>query len=236
MNILRWVLYITLFFTTQAYAGECVILLHGLARSNASMSKMESALIDAGFKTVNHNYPSTKHQIAELSENEIPAALEHCSPDDTVHFVTHSLGGILLRHYLSNKKLAQLGRVVMLGPPNKGSHIVDVLRRVPGYKLIYGPAGMQLGTDAASVPNLLDSAQFEVGIIAGNKNANFFLSSMVANPDDGTVSVESTKLEGMSDHIVLHVSHYRMMKDKEVIMQTLHFLQSGRFNHLKYMG
>lgn len=231
MNVFRWVLYLTFISATPACASDCVILLHGLARSNASMSKMEAALIEAGFKTVNHDYPSTKHQIARLSEDEISSALSHCSTDDTIHFVTHSLGGILVRHYLLSRNLDQLGRVVMLGPPNKGSHVVDLLRGIPGFELINGPAGLQLGTEASSVPNELGPATFEVGIIAGDKSINLILSSMLANPDDGKVSVESTKLQGMSDHIVLHVTHPLMMRDKEVISQTLHFLQSGRFNH-----
>lgn len=229
MNVFRWVLYLTFISVTPAYASDCVILLHGLARSSASMSKMEAALVEAGFKTVNHNYPSTKHQIARLSEHEISAALSFCSADDTVHFVTHSLGGILVRHFLSARNLDHLGRVVMLGPPNKGSHVVDLLREMPGYELINGPAGLQLGTEASSVPNVLGPATFEVGIIAGDKSINLILSTMLANPDDGKVSVESTKLQGMSDHIVLPVTHPLMMRDREVISQTLHFLQSGMF-------
>jgi hypothetical protein len=235
MNVFRWVLYLTFISATPAYASDCVILLHGMARSNASMSKMEAALVEAGFKTVNHDYPSTEHQIAKLSTDEIPKALSHCSSDDTVHFVTHSLGGILVRHYLSTRNLDHLGRVVMLGPPNKGSHVVDLLRGIPGYKAINGPAGLELGTEASSVPNVLGPATFEVGIIAGDKSINLILSTMLTNPDDGKVSVESTKLQGMSDHIVLHVTHPLMMRDKEVISQTVHFLRSGEFKRSKEM-
>jgi len=233
VNITSWIFCIAIFSTTQAWASDCVILLHGLARSNASMDKMETALIEAGFKTVNHDYPSTEYKIAKLSEDEIPAALNHCSVDDTIHFVTHSLGGILVRYYLQNQDLEQLGRVVMLGPPNKGSHVVDLLRDSPGFEFINGPAGRQLGTEASSVPNLLGPANFDLGIIAGSSSINLILSTMLANPDDGKVSVESTKLDGMSDHIVLPVTHPFMMKNEEVILQTVHFLKEGRFKREK---
>ncbi len=216
---------------SEASASDCVILLHGLARTNASMSIIEATLVEAGFETVNFDYPSTKYPIADLSETQIPLALDDCSPDMTVHFITHSLGGILVRHYLGNHELERLGRVVMLGPPNKGSHVVDVLRDFPGYELINGPAGMQLGTEPTSIPNSLGSADFEVGIIAGSRSVNLILSNFLVNPDDGKVSVANTKLDGMSDHIVLPVTHTFMMRDEEVVRQTLQFLKTGKFDH-----
>ncbi len=223
----------SLLISYETSADNCVILLHGLARTSASMSVIESTLGEAGFKTVNHDYPSTRYPIDELSESQLPLAIGRCSPDDRVHFVTHSLGGILVRYYLENHELESLGRVVMLGPPNKGSHVVDVLRDYPGYELINGPAGMQLGTEATSIPNALGPAKFELGIIAGSRSVNLILSNLLANPDDGKVSVASTKLDGMSDHIVLPVTHTFMMRDDEVIAQIVRFLQSGEFDHSK---
>lgn len=118
----------------------------------------------------------------------------------------------------------------MLGPPNKGSQVTDKLKNVPGYKLINGPAGMQLGTDLESVPVNLERAEFEVGVIAGTRSINLILSTMLPNPDDGKVSVENTKLEGMADHITVPVSHPYIMKDARVIDQAIFFLKNGRFN------
>ena len=126
-----------------------------------------------------------------------------------------------------------MGRVVMLGPPNKGSQVVDELRSMPGFELINGPAGLQLGTENDSVPNTLGPADFEVGIIAGTSTINFFLSTMLPNPNDGKVSVESTKLEGMTDHISMPVTHPFMMKNEQVIKQVIYFLNNGVFKSTK---
>ena len=117
----------------------------------------------------------------------------------------------------------------MLGPPNKGSEVVDKLAGLPGFKLVNGVAGLQLGTDAASVPNKLGAAEFELGVIAGTKSVNWMLSLLIPSTDDGKVSVDSTKLEGMKDHIEMPVTHPFMMSDKKVIAQVIGFLETGQF-------
>ena len=139
------------------------------------------------------------------------------------------MGGLLLRQYLNQHKVDNLGRAVMLGPPNQGSHVVDKLKGVPGFKTINGPAGMQMGTKAKDAPQQLPAANFELGIIAGTRSVNPLLSTLLPNPDDGKVSVEHTKLEGMKDHISLPVTHTFMMKNKKVIEQVLCFLRKGEF-------
>lgn len=206
-----------------------VILLHGLARTDKSMGKIEGILSRQGYCVTNVSYDSRDGDIETLASKAIVPALIDCPPADQVHFVTHSLGGILLRQYLSNDSIENLGRVVMLGPPNNGSEVVDELRKVPGFDLWNGEAGLELGTDANSVPRRLGSANFELGVIAGTSSINPLLSNMIPGPDDGKVSVESTRLEGMSDHIEMEVTHTFMMLDDEVIKQVISFLQSGKF-------
>ena len=219
-------------WSAPSEARDCVVLLHGLARSDGSMEEMAQSLEEAGFEVVNHDYPSTEYPIEELSLAAIRAGVSECPEGSRVNFVTHSLGGILVRYYLEYHDLDNLGRVVMLGPPNKGSQVVDAMAEVPGFELLHGPAGLQLGTDSSSLPNSLGAADFEVGIIAGTRSINLILSQLLPNPDDGKVSVESTKLEGMSDHITVPVSHPFLMKDEEVIRQTIHFLRYGQFQEL----
>lgn len=209
--------------------GESVVLLHGLARTDRSFSKLEAALTDIGYHVVNLGYPSRSGDIETLANEFIPKALSHCPSGNAVHFVTHSLGGILVRQYLSERSIDGLGRVVMLGPPNQGSQVVDKLQDAPGFRLVNGPAGVQLGTGELSVPNRLGPANFEVGIIAGTRSINLILSTMLPSPDDGKVSVENTKLEGMADHATLPVSHPFLMKNDRVIEQVMRFLATGAF-------
>jgi triacylglycerol esterase/lipase EstA (alpha/beta hydrolase family) len=210
--------------------SECVILLHGLARMASSMEKIEKRLIKAKYSVINVNYPSRSYPLEELAEKVISEAISQCGVK-RINFVTHSMGGLLVRQYLSLHKIENLNRVVMLGPPNKGSEIVDKLGDIPGFRLSNGAAGMQLGTDDFSVPKKLGKANFNVGIIAGTKSINWILSTLIPGIDDGKVSVINTKLDGMKDHIELETTHPFMMKNNEVIEQVVHYLRTGKFQH-----
>lgn len=193
------------------------------------MDKLEQRLNERGFLAINLGYPSTDYPIEVLAEKAISPALEKCPAGKAVNFVTHSLGGILVRQYLSARAVPNLGRVVMLGPPNNGSEVVDKLADTPGYYFINGDAGMQLGTGDSSVPRKLGPANFDVGIIAGNRSVNLILSTLIPGADDGKVSIERTRLEGMSDHLEMPVTHTFMMQNDDVISQVIHYLDYGRF-------
>jgi len=216
-----------------AQAADCVVLLHGLARTSTSMNKMQRELDHAGYLTANIDYPSRDHTVEELADTVVPEGLEACRVQEgvaSIHFVTHSLGGILLRQYLSNNEIADLGRVVMLGPPNQGSAAVDELIDVPGFDWVNGPAGRQLGKGEDSVPLKLGPAEFELGVIAGNRTIDPITSAVLENPDDGRVSVEDTRLDGMADFVVVEHSHAFMMRMRKPIELTKAFLRSGSFS------
>ena len=216
-----------------AQAGECVVLLHGLMRGATSMNKMQRGLDEAGFITANIEYPSRDHTIEELADIAVPDGLAACREHDgidRIHFVTHSLGGILLRQFLSTNDIPELGRVVMLGPPNQGSLAADEMVDVPGFDWINGPAGRQLGKGEESVPLGLGPADFELGVIAGNRTIDPITSAVLPNPDDGRVSVEDTKLEGMTDFVVVDHSHAFMMRMQRPIDLTIAFLNDGKFS------
>jgi pimeloyl-ACP methyl ester carboxylesterase len=228
MKLIATVFLLCLSMNIQA---SCVILLHGLARTSDSMDILEKSLLTEGFSTVNDGYPSREQPVELLADLAIKPAIKKCPTGVDVNFVTHSLGGILVRQYLSQHTVANLSRVVMLGPPNKGSEVVDKLRRVPGFHFSNGDAGLQRGSGALSVPHALGAAEFDVGIVAGTKSINWILSALIPGVDDGKVSIESTKLVGMSDHIEMPVTHPFMMKNEKVITQVGNYFTSGRFEH-----
>lgn len=197
------------------------------------MDKMENQLASEGYRVINVGYPSRHHNIETLSIMAIPEGIAGCSAQDAspIHFVTHSLGGILLRHYQQHSSIDQLSRVVMLGPPNQGSETVDKLKSLPGFGWLNGPAGAQLGTSPNDTPKTLGPVNFELGVIAGTRSINLLLSQFLPNPDDGKVSVSSTRVDGMQDHLLVPVSHPFLMKDERVIDQVKHFLKVGHFQH-----
>lgn len=213
---------------------ENVILLHGLARTKFSMARLATELAN-DYHLINHTYPSRKYSIEELARLAIKPALARCNKNQPVHFVTHSLGGILVRQYLSEHDIPNLGHVVMLGPPNHGSEIVDFFKQSPFLQTLFyaanGPAGKQLGTDQTSKPNSLGEVKFPLGVVAGNKSFNLLLSMFLPTEGDGKVTVESSKVQGMIDHLILPVDHTFMMRDPTVIRQVKAFLQNGFFDH-----
>lgn len=232
-----------LLLSCSASAQDCVVLLHGLLRSDSSMATLEQALSEQGYTVVNMDYPSTEYPIEHLADTYVAQAINQCHThnhsnthstinsdiDSNTHFVTHSMGGILVRDYVDRHGSAGIGRVVMLGPPNQGSEAVDKLRFLPVFGWLHGPAGLQLGTDQQSRVKQLGAVDFELGVIAGTQSINPLLSVLIPGRDDGKVSVENTKVLGMKEHKVMSVTHPMMMKNAEVIGQTVQFLATGTF-------
>ncbi len=213
-------------------AKDAVVLLHGLSRSRWSLWRLQRSL-RSEYNVINQSYPSRQNSVEELAKLAIEPALALCADAPRIHFVTHSLGGILVRQYLSENTIQNLGKVVMLGPPNQGSELVDTFRSTPLLRSLFdrinGPAGAQLGTGSNSKPQQLGAANFSCGVIAGNRNLNVIYRFLMPKNSDGKVSVASTHIEGLSDHVELPVDHTFMMNDSRVIKATHHFLKHGHF-------
>ena len=208
---------------------EAVILLHGLARSDRSMRPLEKHLTQAGYQVYNFPYDSTE-QSPETLVDQLSRRIDVCcTKAPALHFVGHSLGGILIRAYLAENTPSNVGRVVMLAPPNRGSEIIDTFGDSAVFQWAMGPSALQLGTDAKSLPNRLPAPDVELGVIAATGSVNPIGSILIPNEDDGMVSLESTKVNGMTDFLVVSSSHAFIMRSEEVGIQVVHFLRSGRF-------
>jgi hypothetical protein len=216
---------------TTDNAFEAVILLPGLARTPRSMKKMASRLEREGYAVEILDYPSREKTVEQLSEEHLRPAVDAwlLAGVGRIHFVSHSLGGIVLRHYLAHHALPERGRLVMLGAPNRGSEVVDRLGAMPVFAWINGPAGRQLGTGPDALPNTLPDPGGEVAVIAGTNSINWILSTMIPGEDDGKVSVERTRLPDMTAFAEVPVSHPFLMADQAVIDMVVVFLATGSF-------
>jgi pimeloyl-ACP methyl ester carboxylesterase len=209
---------------------EGVVLLHGLGRTAASMRPIEKALRAAGYLVVNDGYPSTREPIERLA-GSVGSGIAKCRAAGAtgIHFVTHSLGGILVRSWFQDHTAPEARRLVMLGPPNHGSEIADRRRGAAWYRWLTGPAGQQLGTEASSAPNRCGPIPLEIGVIAGTLSAEPWFAGSFDGPNDGKVAVASARLAGMRDFLTVPRSHTFMMRSDVVIRQVLAFLREGRF-------
>lgn len=214
---------------TPLAASDVVILLHGLARTSSSMEKMEAKLKAEGYKVHNLDYPSRHQSIDTLATIVRAQVADNTDSGDTIHFVTHSMGGIIVRTIQKKAPFENIGRVVMLSPPNQGSELVDTLGEYSAFGWVNGPAGDQLGTDTNGFIANLGPVEFDLGVVTGDYTINGINSMIIPGDDDGKVSVESAKVEGMSDYRVIHATHPYIMKNKESIELTLRFLKTGTF-------
>jgi pimeloyl-ACP methyl ester carboxylesterase len=218
-------------FSTAPALRDRVILIHGLGRSPLSMVWLKWSLQRAGYEVTSLRYPSLRADALRTASERLDRILDErvqANPGK-IHFVTHSLGGIVLRDYLASHTITNLGRVVMLAPPNHGSELADHLKKRWLGRFLIGPVACELGTTASDLPARLGPAHFPLGIIAADGPGIPWNCFVCKGPSDGIVSVESAKLEGMSDFMVVHGSHTLLMCRSDVCRQVRCFLENGQF-------
>lgn len=209
---------------------DTLVLVHGLGRTPRSLWLLARVARRRGYHVIAWRYPSRRGTVAEHAaalDRELTATLR--SVPGRAHFVTHSLGGLLIRAYLGAVSLPTLGRVVMLAPPNQGSEVADRLRGWWAFRLVTGPAGQELGTGADGAAARLPTPDAEVGIIAGDRCVNPLFGRWIGGPSDGKVAVRRTLLRGMRDHLVVRSGHTLLPWRRSVIRQVFAFLETGRF-------
>lgn len=212
-------------------AKASVVLLHGLGRTGLSMQLPALALRRAGYRTLTPYY-GLRRSMPEIVDHLAPRIARFAAGHDgPLHFVTHSLGGLVARALITADRPATLGRVVMLAPPNAGSALADLVTALGLENAILGKVGGHLRTRrSADTERLLGPVDYDLGIIAGNRSYDPGIAARVLDgPHDGKVTVAATRIDGMRDHIVLPVQHTFMLNDARVIAQMLAYLATGAF-------
>ncbi len=208
--------------------SSVVFLLHGLGKGPLDMTPMEMTLLHHGWEVVNWRYNSTQKTIDELATDLAAALVPYA--DRRVDFVGHSMGGIVVRTYLQRYHPTNAGRLVMIGSPNHGATIAGMLGDFMAFRLMLGPAGQQLRRDSRFLAEL-GPPTCEFGIIAGGKGDGVGILKLLPGDNDGIVEVESTRLPGAADFVLVPYVHASLPMMPRVVRETEYFLRTGKFAH-----
>lgn len=211
-------------------SGKAVVMIHGIGRSSKSFSEMSSQLKSKGYTVVGFDYPSTQVSIPDCAEY-LHQVVQSLDGIESIDFVCHSMGGLVLRAYSMNHTTVRFRRAVMLGVPNRGAKMADFLKENPIFKMVLGPAGQQLASDDdGGLIKKLPIPKFEFGVLAGGRSKAKGFNPLLPGDNDLTVSVSSTRLPGAADFILIPVMHSFLMTDNRGIKATLNFLEHGQFD------
>jgi pimeloyl-ACP methyl ester carboxylesterase len=208
-------------------SGKGVIVLHGIVRSSKSMYTVADHLRREGFTAFAMEYPSTQISIEQAAEY-LDSIIQKLDGIEELHLVGHSMGGLVIRAWFAKHADPRVKRVVMLGTPNYGAEMADLLRRNLLFRAVFGPAGQQLVTDTAGVIPQLPAPGCEFAVIAGSRGNEVGWNPLIPGDDDGTVTVKSARLAGATDFGTAQVLHHGLLGDPNVSVQVARFLHTGR--------
>ncbi|MDX1924772.1 MAG: hypothetical protein SFT91_06110 [Rickettsiaceae bacterium] len=236
MRLAKFIITATLTFlmalhVDSSYAAECVVLIHGFGRGSFSMGKINTNLIDHGYKTIAVNYPSRDGNIKTIAETHVlPQIVSQSESCDTIHFVGFSMGGIITRYILEYHRPNNLGKVVFIASPHSGTEIVSSFERFDWFRSLIGPAAMDLSISSHFLRTIPDYVDYPAGVISGTFSINPISYLIFYDKEcDGTVGLESTKIKGMKDHLILNISHTLMPYNQRVVEETQYFISHGEF-------
>ncbi len=205
------------------------ILLHGYLRTKGSMDTLRKGLEAKGYQVYAVGYPSTQFDIGAYAAQVVRLIRRLEGDFDEINLVTHSLGGLVARRVLSKNSFEHIGRLVMLGPPNQGAVMADLLLSWWPSEFVGGPTGKQLVTGVEGFARQAGTPPCEFGVIAGSRGDGKGWNPLIPGDDDGVVGVENTRLEGMADFCTVRVAHTFIMDDPGTLEYVVRFLESGRF-------
>lgn len=217
--------------------GKVVIALHGLIRTAGSLRKVCGYLHEqAGYTAIAMNYSSTRTEVAQHAR-ALKSIIDHLEGVDRIDLVSHSLGSLVIRHYLSDttdpatnrQGDPRIQRIVMYAPPNQGAELAEKLGRNQVFKMVFGVAGTQLARAWPELEKHLAIPQCEFGVIAGGRGDDRGWNPLLTGDDDGVVSVATTRLPGAADSLVLPASHTFIMSNSQVLECTRRFFEHGYF-------
>ncbi len=218
-----------------ASAEECVIILHGFAKTSRSMERISSFLTEHNYKVVNVNYPSIKKDIINITEQHIKPLVQPCIDNaEKVHFIGYSMGGVITRHIIENNKISNLGNVVLIASPIQGSDLSTIIVKNDALRWFFGPAVRDIHTDSPLIKGLMPEPPYPIGIIQANRSHNPLTSLLIFDgPNDGTVTLASTQIKTATDTITLRANHTSILHLPDTKQQILHFLRHQKFAKIK---
>ena len=209
------------------------IIFHGIYGESKDLQHISNILNVKGYPVVNIQYPTTTHPIEEMTEKYITPVIEkqiknlnilnsNLKTEDQknlkINFIVHSMGSVLLRYYLKNHKIDNMGKVMFISPPSHGSPLSDnpISDSIPYF---LGPAVSQIKTDKNSFINTLGEPDYQCYILIGDHSDNFLYSFIIPGKDDGMIPFSTAGLQSCSMKVIINTTHTSILESEDTFRE-----------------